>query len=51
MIRYSASNLERPLLWFVAYGYVFCCQIINITAAGLNFGKDVHPSSLSICRS
>ena len=48
---YSASNLERPLLWFVANGYVFCCQMINITAARLKLGRDVPPSFFSIFES
>ena len=47
---YSASNLERPLLWFVANGF-FCCQMINITAARLKLGRDVPPSFFSIFES
>ena len=38
-------------MWFVANGYVFCCQMINITAARLKLGRDVHPSFFSICES
>ena len=51
IIIYSASNLERPLLWFVANGYVFCCQMINVTAARLKLGRDVPPPFFSICES
>ena len=47
IIIYSASNLERPLLWFVANGYVFCCQMINVTAARLKLGRDVPPPFFS----
>ena len=47
-VQYSTSNLERPLLWFVANGYVFCCQMIIITAARLKLGRDVPPSFFSI---
>ena len=48
---YKVLHLERPLLWFVANGYVFCCQMISVTAARLKLGRDIHPSFFSICES
>ena len=35
----------------MANEYVFCCQMINITAARLKLGRDVHPLFFNIWES
>ena len=48
---YSASSLERPLLWFMVNDYVLCHQIVTITVNSMKSGLDVPLSFFSMLRS
>ena len=48
---YSASNLNRPLLWSVVIENVFSCKMVSIVVIKLLLAKSVYLSLLSICRS
>ena len=50
MDRYSAFNLEEPLLCFVVNKYVLCSEKVTIVAIGLKFAMSVHTSFCSVCR-
>ena len=48
--RYSAFNLEEPLLCFVVNKYVLYSEKVTIVAIGLKFAMSVHTSFRSVCR-
>ena len=48
--KYSAFNLEEPLLCFVVNKYVLCSEKVTIIAIGLKFAMSVHTSFCSVCR-
>ena len=48
---YSASNLDRPLLWSVVIENVFSCKMVSIVVKQLLLAESVYLSLLSICES